>query len=40
MALNVTKELAALERQTVDELRARYAELFGDRNALTSLLQL
>ena len=31
MALNVTKELAALERQTVDELRARYAEVFGEQ---------
>ena len=31
MALNVTQELAALERQTVDELRARYAEVFGEQ---------
>ena len=30
MALNVTKEVAALKRMTVDELRARYAEVFGE----------
>jgi len=30
MTLNVGKELAALQRLTIKELRARYAELFGD----------
>ena len=30
MTLNVGKELAALQRMTVDELRARYAEVFGE----------
>ena len=30
MKLNVAKEVAALERLTMHELRARYAELFGD----------
>jgi len=28
--LNVAKEVAALERMTVDQLRARYAEVFGE----------
>lgn len=28
--MNVTKELAALKRLTVDQLRARYAEVFGE----------
>ena len=30
MSLNVRKELAALQRLTVKELRARYADLFGE----------
>lgn len=30
MSLNVEKELAALRRMTVGELRARYAEVFGE----------
>lgn len=30
MALNVAKELAAMERMTVNELRAKYAEVFGE----------
>ena len=30
MSLNVGKEVAALERMTVKELRVKYAELFGD----------
>jgi hypothetical protein len=30
MMLNVAKEVAALERMTVDELRAKYAEVFGE----------
>lgn len=30
MALNVGKEVAALQRMTVRELRARYAEVFGE----------
>lgn len=30
MELNVGKELAALNRMTVDTLRARYAEVFGE----------
>jgi hypothetical protein len=30
MSLNVGKELAALRRMTVGDLRARYAELFGE----------
>ena len=30
MELNVGKELAALKRMTVNELRRRYAEVFGD----------
>ena len=30
MALNVTKEVAAMKRMTVDQLRARYAEVFGE----------
>ena len=30
MALNVTKEIAALKRMTVDQLRAKYAEVFGE----------
>jgi Protein of unknown function (DUF2924) len=29
--LNVAKEVAAMERMTVDQLRARYAEVFGER---------
>ncbi len=29
--MNVAKEVAALERMTVDQLRARYAEVFGER---------
>jgi len=29
--LNVAKEVAALERMTVDQLRAKYAEVFGER---------
>ena len=28
--LNVAKELAAMERMTIDQLRARYAEVFGE----------
>jgi Protein of unknown function (DUF2924) len=28
--LNVAKEVAAMERMTVDQLRARYAEVFGE----------
>ena len=31
MELNVGKELAALKRMTVNELRRRYAEVFGDQ---------
>ena len=31
MDLNVGKEVAALQRMTVKELRARYAEVFGKR---------
>ncbi len=30
MDLNVGKEVAALQRMTVKELRARYAEVFGE----------
>ena len=30
MELNVGKEIAALKRMTVGELRARYAEVFGE----------
>jgi len=30
MGLNVAKEVAAMERMTVPELRARYAEVFGE----------
>ena len=30
MNLNVGKEVAALRRLSMDELRAKYAELFGD----------
>lgn len=30
MDLNVGKEVAALRRMTVNELRARYAEVFGE----------
>ena len=30
MTLNVAKELAAMERMTIDQLRARYAEVFGE----------
>ena len=30
MSINVGKEVAALQRMTVKELRARYAEVFGD----------
>jgi hypothetical protein len=33
MTLNVGKELAALERMSVGELRARYAELFAETTA-------
>lgn len=29
MSLNLTGELAALQRMTVKELRAKYAEIFG-----------
>jgi len=29
--LNVVKEVAAMERMTVDQLRAKYAEVFGER---------
>ena len=29
--LNVAKDVAAMERMTVDQLRARYAEVFGER---------
>lgn len=28
--LNITKEVAAMERMTVDQLRAKYAEIFGE----------
>src|SRR5450755_4279073 len=31
MSVNVAKEVAALERMTVKELRARYAEAFGEQ---------
>jgi hypothetical protein len=31
MRLNVGKEVAALQRMTVNELRARYAEVFGEQ---------
>ena len=30
MGLNVGKELAALRRMSVDDLRTRYAEVFGE----------
>ncbi len=30
MALNVTKEVTAMQRMTVDQLRGRYAEVFGE----------
>jgi len=30
MSLNVGKEVAALQRMTVKQLRERYAEVFGD----------
>ena len=30
MSINLGKEVAALQRMTVKELRARYAEVFGD----------
>jgi hypothetical protein len=30
MSLNVGKEVAALQRMTVKQLRERYAEIFGD----------
>ena len=30
MSLNVGKEIAALERMTVSELRERYADLFNE----------
>lgn len=30
MKLNVTKELAALQQRTMPELRAKFAELFGE----------
>jgi hypothetical protein len=30
MTVNVAKELAALRRMSVDDLRARYAEVFGE----------
>lgn len=33
MALNVGKEVAALQRMTVKELRARYADVFGEETA-------
>jgi hypothetical protein len=29
MSLNVARELAALQRMAVNELRAKYAEVFG-----------
>ena len=29
--LNVAKEVSAMERMTVDQLRAKYAEVFGER---------
>lgn len=29
--LNIAKEVAAMERMTVDQLRAKYAEVFGER---------
>ena len=29
--LNIVKEVAAMERMTVDQLRAKYAEVFGER---------
>ena len=29
--LDITKEVAALQRMTVDQLRAKYAEVFGER---------
>lgn len=31
MALNITREVAALTRLTVDQLRAKYAEVFGEQ---------
>ena len=31
MALNISKEVAAMKRMTVDQLRERYAEVFGER---------
>jgi hypothetical protein len=33
MQLNIAKEVAALKRMTVTELRARYAEVFGEATA-------
>ena len=30
MMLNIDKEVAAMERMTVDQLRAKYAEVFGE----------
>ena len=30
MTLNVAKEVAAMERMTIDELRDKYAEVFGE----------
>ena len=30
MTLNIAKEVAAMERMTVDQLRAKYAEVFGE----------
>lgn len=30
VALNISKEISAMQRMTVDELRARYAEVFGE----------
>ena len=29
--LNIAKEVSAMERMTVDELRRKYAEVFGER---------
>jgi len=36
MPLNIERELAALERLTIRQLQAKYAELFGDQTRVTS----
>jgi len=34
MALNVGKEVAALKRMTVNQLRARHIEVFGEQHVV------